>query len=185
MACQRQENDGGSGDDCIGKVEPPNVKVVGGHEPTHPVGPELRRLQKGMGQYGCEHYRRRCRLVVPCCNDKVGNESRRTISSVWTPFHAAHCWPTCAPRCCRCIGAGTVTIVTQSNTNWSGTPCSEWSARSVTLNSQYNKCAKGVASGWVGSLALAGVQSGALAHSKALPSPCRRVLLQYMQVLRR
>mmetsp|Transcript_10678 Transcript_10678/g.39189 ORF Transcript_10678/g.39189 Transcript_10678/m.39189 type:complete len:290 (+) Transcript_10678:348-1217(+) len=71
MACQRQENDGGSGDDCIGKVEPPNVKVVGGHEPTHPVGPELRRLQKGMGQYGCEHYRRRCRLVVPCCNDKV------------------------------------------------------------------------------------------------------------------
>jgi len=30
---------------------------------------DYERFEKGLMQYGCSHYRRRCRLRAPCCNE--------------------------------------------------------------------------------------------------------------------
>jgi hypothetical protein len=31
--------------------------------------PQSERLSRGVKNYGCSHYRRRCRILAPCCNE--------------------------------------------------------------------------------------------------------------------
>jgi len=31
--------------------------------------PDQAQKTKGLGQHGCQHYRRRCMLVAPCCKE--------------------------------------------------------------------------------------------------------------------
>uniref|UniRef100_A0A453FI69 RING finger and CHY zinc finger domain-containing protein 1 n=1 Tax=Aegilops tauschii subsp. strangulata TaxID=200361 RepID=A0A453FI69_AEGTS len=45
---------------------------------------EYERFEKGLMQYGCAHYRRRCRIRAPCCNEifdcrHCHNESKNSI----------------------------------------------------------------------------------------------------------
>jgi hypothetical protein len=64
--------------------------------------------ERGRGEYGCVHYRRRCRLVAPCCGEvftcRHCHNEKRTASE-WV--RAAGC--PCAPlvRSCGAAGRGT------------------------------------------------------------------------------
>ncbi|KAM0903684.1 hypothetical protein ACQ4PT_018465 [Festuca glaucescens] len=47
---------------------------------------DYERLEKGLMQYGCAHYRRRCRIRAPCCNEVFDcrhchNESKNSIKT--------------------------------------------------------------------------------------------------------
>jgi RING finger/CHY zinc finger protein 1 len=47
---------------------------------------DYERLEKGLMQYGCAHYRRRCRIRAPCCNEifdcrHCHNESKNSIKT--------------------------------------------------------------------------------------------------------
>eukprot|EP00898_Chlorokybus_atmophyticus_P007669 jgi/Chlat1/7903/Chrsp66S07201 len=39
------------------------------HQPQEPTSPEEIALQRGKMQHGCTHYRRRCRIRAPCCDE--------------------------------------------------------------------------------------------------------------------
>uniref|UniRef100_A0A453FI86 CHY-type domain-containing protein n=1 Tax=Aegilops tauschii subsp. strangulata TaxID=200361 RepID=A0A453FI86_AEGTS len=61
---------------------------------------EYERFEKGLMQYGCAHYRRRCRIRAPCCNEifdcrHCHNESKRIRLKLILlgdmNFHAMNC----------------------------------------------------------------------------------------------
>ncbi|XP_072966663.1 probable E3 ubiquitin-protein ligase RZFP34 [Typha angustifolia] len=50
------------------------------------------KLEKGVMQYGCMHYRRRCRIRAPCCNEifdcrHCHNEAKNSIDVDWMKRH--------------------------------------------------------------------------------------------------
>ena len=52
--------------------------------------------ERGRGEYGCAHYRRRCRLVAPCCGEvftcrHCHNEKRTASEWVRAAGHPPHC----------------------------------------------------------------------------------------------
>lgn len=81
-------------------------------EPSTSANDEV--LNRGLGQHGCEHYRRRCLLVAPCCNE-----------AFWW-VHAWGCLACAFHKGCSCArqqscaahaGAGTATMRPSATTN--------------------------------------------------------------------
>ena len=70
-------DDGSQGSEDVDDTE----GVTSEQEEEEPLSEEEQVLRRGKGKYGCEHYRRRCKLVAPCCDSKVGRRESSTLLS--------------------------------------------------------------------------------------------------------